>query len=544
MLRWNRFSHALIAGSLAVMALAVIILLAPVESRRAMLNSAILAAGATAIALPLGTLLAVLLTRFDLPGRRVAAACLGVLLFLPLYVQLAGWDAALGKLGWYSLASGSMAHPLLVGMRGAICIHALAAIPWVALLVGIGLTQIDPAQEEAALLVVPPRIVLWRITLPQTLPFILAAAIWVVVSTTSEMTVTNIYLINSSERTYTEQFYMTFALSADAERATIAVLPGVTGLMVVIVATLWMVVKLCSRRIIPDTTRSLDFNAGIWRPLLTAGPWLIILALLGVPVASLLSKAGFVVLHRGETRIPSWSAAAALHEVIVVPWRFAAEFRGTLLVAAGAATLALLAAIVLAWPARRGSWPATGAIVLSVLGLTIPGPLVGAVLIQLFNHDIPPAIHLPDGALKSWLLMLYDETPLAPILAQAIRALPLATLLLWHSFATLSDDVLAAASLDGLSPWRVFEKIAIPQRWRAVLAAWIAAFAVAAGDLAWAHLVTPPGLDLLQRRVFGLVHSGVEEQVAAIAFVNIFAYAVLATAVMFLLRAQRGRTKT
>jgi predicted metalloprotease with PDZ domain len=91
---------------------------------------------------------------------------------------------------------------------------------------------------------------------------------------------------------------------------------------------------------------------------------------------------------------------------------------------------------------------------------------VGAALIQLFNHDLPPAISLPDGTSKSWLLLLYDNTPLAPIVAQAIRALPLAIMLLWHSFATLSDDVLAAAALDGLSPRRVFWKIAVPQRWQ------------------------------------------------------------------------------
>src|SRR5438067_7357590 len=127
----------------------------------ALINSAILAVGAVAIALPLGTLLAVLITRYDLPGRRLAAVSIGMLLFLPLYVQLSGWDAALGKLGWHTLAHGSMAQPILAGMRGAIFIHAMAAVPWVALLVGIGLLQVDPAQEEAALLVAPPRVVLW-----------------------------------------------------------------------------------------------------------------------------------------------------------------------------------------------------------------------------------------------------------------------------------------------------------------------------------------------------------------------------------------------
>src|SRR3954453_12799559 len=110
--------------------------LSPAEGRRALVNSAVLAVGAALLALPTGTLLALLIARFDLLGQRAAAACLGVLLFLPLYVQLAGWDAVFGKLGWYSLAYGSLSEPFLGGMRGAIFVHGMAAMPWVALLVG------------------------------------------------------------------------------------------------------------------------------------------------------------------------------------------------------------------------------------------------------------------------------------------------------------------------------------------------------------------------------------------------------------------------
>src|SRR5262249_5771691 len=155
-------------------------------------------------------------------------------------------------------------------------------------------------------------------------------------------------------------------------------------------------------------------------------------------------------------------------------------------------------------------------------------------LIGLFNHDLPPHIATSDGP-KSWLLALYDNSPLVPILAQAIRALPLATLICWHSFATLSRDVLDAAALDGLSPWQILRHIALPLRWPALAGAWLAAFAVAAGDLAWVHLVTPPGMDLIQRRLFGLVHSGVEEQVAAISLVIVFVYAAVALVALQLL---------
>jgi iron(III) transport system permease protein len=542
MFRVGRFSswHLFVPLAAAV-ALLTIGLLSSGGTRQAMANSAILAVGTTAIALPLGTLLAVLLTRFDLVGRRVAAAGLGVLLFLPLYVQLSGWDAALGKLGWYALTYGSIAEPFLAGMRGAVFVHAMAVVPWVALLVGLGLLQVDPAQEEAALLAVPPQVVLLRITLPQTIPFVIAAAVWTVVSTTSEMTVTNIFLMNPGERTYTEQFYMTFALRAAAGEASLAVLPGMAGLVVIVVGTLWMIAQYGRRPALVTTRSAATFSSGSLRPVLAALLWVIVLGLVAVPVASLIYKAGLAVVHEEGHRIRSWSAVKCLTEVTTAPRRFGLDFCWTLVVAFASATLALFAGAGLAWQARRGGWRAVPAIGATVLGLAIPGPLVGVVLIWLLNHDLPPEIMSADGRPKSWLLVLYDETPLSPVLAQTVRALPLVTVICWYSFRTLSDDVLSAAALDGATPRQVLLRIALPQRWSAVCGGWLAAFAVAAGDLAWAHLVTPPGMDLIQRRVFGLVHSGVEEQVAAISLVNVVAYALLAVLIQWLIAWSPGR---
>lgn len=531
----------------AAAALTAIGVLSPADTQRALVNSAQLAVGATAIALPLGTLLAILITRLDLSGRRLAAAALGVLLFLPLYVQLSGWEAAAGRIGWWTLTFGSIDRPLLAAMRGAIIVHGLAAVPWVALIVGLGLTQVNPAEEEVALLVLPPAGVLARITLPQSLSFVLAAAIWTVVSTTSEMTVTNIFLMNATrekfERTYTEQFYSKFSLTGDAGEATLAVLPGVLGLIVIVLLALWMVAQVAGRRGAGAASGSVTFSTRSLRPVLTLVMWLIVGVLLVVPIAALVYKAGFVVLHEGEQRVRSWSAVAAFREVAGAPWRFGVDFSWTLRVAAAAATVATGMGVALAWLARGGGMRSAPALVAVVLGVAIPGPLVGVTLIQLLNHDLPPQLAWSGGT-KSWLLILYDHTPLAPILAQSIRALPLATLIAWHSFRTLDPDVLAAAALDGRSPLQVLWRIALPQRWRAICAAWLAALAVTAGDLAWVHLVTPPGMDLIQRRVFGLVHSGVEEQVAAISLVNIAVYAALAGAILRLLRPKQSRFRS
>lgn len=500
------------------------------------LNSAILAAGATAIALPLGTVLAVLLARFDLPGRRLAAALVVGLLLVPLYVQLCGWDAALGKLGWYSIHSATLARPWLDGLRGAIFVHGVAAVPWVTAIVGVGLWQARREEEEAALLVVPPRSVLWRVTLPHLRPFLVSAAIWTTVMTTSDITVTNVYLIDPRDQTYTESFYMALALSTDPGHAAFAALPGMVGLLGLLLGSLVVTRTLAQRPAVPAMRPTASFEAGAWKPLLSVALWLPIVFLVGIPLVSLVLKSGFVVVTTGTTRSPSWSLAGFFEQWFHAPGRFAWEITGTAAVATGAATMALAVALPIAWRARQeGRWSLLAAAITALL-LAIPGPLVGLLLARLLNHDLPPSLSLSAAGGKSWLLFLYDETPLAPLLAQALRVLPLAILLLWQCFATLDPDVLAAAALDGARPRQVFQRIAVPQRWRQILAVWLIGWAVAAGDLAWSHVVTPPGLDLLSRRLFGLVHSGVEEQVAAACLWILVVYAVLAGTVLMLLR--------
>ena len=493
-------------------------------------NSAVLAAGAAAIALPAGTLLAVLTARFRLPGGRIAAAALGALLLLPLFVQLSAWDAAFGKLGWFQLAFANRSRPWLDGMPGAIFIHGIAAIPWVWLLMGLGLRQVDPRQEEAALLEASAPSVLARITLPQCRTFLLAAALWVVVTTASEMTVTNIYLIDPADMTYTEQFYMNYSLASDATRASLSVLPALLGLALLIAATFWLLAKLVRRKVLAGAGRTACFPRGRSTYPLAAVLWTGVAVLVGLPLASLVAKAGFVVVQQGDQRSRGWSALKALEVIGRTPRDFGYEFGWTAAIAVAAATLAVVLAVALAWPARRGGRRVLPMLAACVLCLVIPGPLVGVALIGLFNRpSLPP------------LVWLYDETLVPSILATTVRTLPLAVLLVWHSLATLRDDELAAAALDRAGTWRTLWQIALPQRRLAIAGAWLAAFAIAGGDLAWSLLVLPPGVDTIARRVFGLVHAGVEEQVAGICLIVVLAYAVLAVAVLSLIRLQAFR---
>src|SRR5690606_37037891 len=65
-------------------------------------NTLLFAGLVCALAVPLGTLLAVLVFRCDLPGRRLARWLLVMQLFIPLHVQVAAWNAGFGVSGWFT----------------------------------------------------------------------------------------------------------------------------------------------------------------------------------------------------------------------------------------------------------------------------------------------------------------------------------------------------------------------------------------------------------------------------------------------------------
>jgi ABC-type spermidine/putrescine transport system permease subunit II len=76
--RWSPL--ALTAGLFAVAAVVVSDRTASDQTAAMLVNSGLLAAGATIVALPRGIWLAVGIGRLDLPGKRLAAACIGGLL--------------------------------------------------------------------------------------------------------------------------------------------------------------------------------------------------------------------------------------------------------------------------------------------------------------------------------------------------------------------------------------------------------------------------------------------------------------------------------
>src|SRR5262245_23342597 len=101
------------------------------------LNSARLAGLTCLFALPIGSAMALVISKTDVPGRRAAALVLIGMLFVPIYLITGAWDAGFGVQGWYTMATNPhlAREPWLTSWRAAVWVHALAAVPWVVVII-------------------------------------------------------------------------------------------------------------------------------------------------------------------------------------------------------------------------------------------------------------------------------------------------------------------------------------------------------------------------------------------------------------------------
>src|SRR5579884_3843216 len=140
-------------------------------------NSFVYAAGSAAFGFAIAFLLAWMLERTNLPGRRLLYAAALVPLIMPGVVTTIAWILLLSpKVGLLNLAAVNLLHlpgpPFdIYSLAGMIWVDGLNSSPLLFLLMAAALRSMNPAFEEAALTAGAawPR-VLWRVTLPLLVP--------------------------------------------------------------------------------------------------------------------------------------------------------------------------------------------------------------------------------------------------------------------------------------------------------------------------------------------------------------------------------------
>jgi len=465
-------------------------------------NTFTLCAGTILIALPVGVVLATLLFRTSFYSRRSLLCVLLLLLFVPLPVIVSSWQGMFGPDGWLPMTfwRSDAVRPWATGMGAAIWIHAIASVPWVAFIVGIGLLWVEPELEDSAVQVIPPWRVWLFVTLPRVRASVMAAALFVLLQTAGEISVTDMMLV----RTLAEETHTQFTLGErDALARTLVVfLP----MLLFVWAGVLFVLSRLERGLPPiapptRTGRPLDFGRGWVRFLGT----LMLLLVISAPLVSLIWKLGLAG-HPAQ-----WQASVA--------WRFLdaeSKLLGrnlliTLLTAIATGFFVASQALILCWLARDSTWFRW--LMFSVLtwAWVLPGPVVGIDL-----HDLILAIvdWSPNSA---WAAVMYrGPSPVPIIWVQTMRVLPIAVVFLWPVVRMIPRELSEEATLAGACPMGVLLHVVLPTTWRAVLVTALAASALCLAEVGASTRVETPGWEPFTKLLFDRMHYGVDNNLAAL----------------------------
>lgn len=497
---------------------------------RLLANTLLLVGASCAIAVPAGTLLAVLLFRANIPGRRVLLALLVLFLFVPLPVIVSSWQSFLGAGGMLPLGvwTGGGDRPWATGWGPAIWVHAVAATPWVVCIVGLGLRWVEPELEEEAALQLPAWRVIWHVTLPRCRASILAATLFVGLQTANEISVTDMMLVS----TLAEEVYTQFILGEDALARTMAL--SLPGLLVLVIFLSVMAARLeRSLPPLPSLLRSpwLASRRPAWLGLAIV---ILAFAVLVVPSAGLLWKLGEAGPSRGWSLMHAWN-------------QFAGETRllgGAVLRSLGTAVatgiLVSALAIVCCWLAAGARWLRFYLLVLLMAAWVLPAPVIGIGLKEL-------TLAFPDGP---WLGPLYyGPSPLPIVWVHMIRFLPAAVFFLWPVVRVIPRELLDAARLDGAGPVREFLSVVSPMTARATGVIAFAVTALALGEHEAAGRVATPMWEAFAKLLFDRMHYGADSNVAALSLLLLAVLSVAALVTVGSVRCLRsissrwGRTR-
>ncbi len=450
------------------------------------------------IAVPVGVSLAVLLIRTNVIGKRLLWLAIGSQIATPLYVCAGSWNAGFGSQGWWPLSQVVATQFEVSAVLAVIFVHAVAAIPWVCLIVSFGLMWTRQSLEESALIEGGLPFVLMRVIGPSLRPWIALSGLWCCVPVLTEMVVTNLYQVP----TIAEQVYL------DASRGTVSPL---TYPVAVVCCMLPIVVFtiLVGRHLPPWTEMVLRASQHqprnlLWRQYRTPVSliaWFFAIGLVILPIANLIFKAGWQpYTDVDQTMRYGWSFSRFSTTVIESLTLFTSEFYWSALLAILAATTALLlaAAILLSLRGKLAR-SLVGLVMLLLIGT--PGALVGTLLIFILNRSEPAVLG-----------MLFDRTLAAPILAQQFRLLPLAVLMVVGLMSTIDRRSWEIARLEGLSIWQRLRTVVWPQtgsRWALI---WLILVVLSVGELSSTILVLPPGVTTLSMRLFEMLHFGMRHQ--------------------------------
>ncbi len=172
----------------------------------------------------------------------------------------------------------------------------------------------------------------------------------------------------------------------------------------------------------------------------------------------------------------------------------------TLMIAAGAATAAMLIATVAAWIAARRRAGGAALDQLATLPLVFPGIVLGVALMELALRAPFPIY----GTL--WIIGL----------GFTIRYMPYGMRYAYSGVLQIHRELEEAAGVAGAGPFGVLRRVVVPLLSPALVSGWLFVFLIAAKELSMAILLSGPGAQPIAVAMFDMWANGASGELAAL----------------------------
>ena len=479
----------------------------------ALLNSILIAAGMTLIAVPLGGVLAFVMERTDFPGKRWLEPLLLVPSFVSPMVLSFGYVVAAGPVGFYSVWATELFGGVpwgLYSLPAMAVIAGLTHVPNVYIYASSALKNLGSDVEEAARVAgASPFRVAISVSLPLIMPALLFSAVLVfflgielfglplVLGDPEGHLVLSTYLYKLTNKLGTPSYHLMAAVAICIVALTVPLVLLQRKLLQN--ARRYATIKGKAGRI-----RELPLGKWKWAAVGLLGFWLfvsVIVPLSGIALRAFVTNWGFGVTLAEAFTLDNFRAVFDEPTHVRAIWN-------TILIGTvgGALTVACYTAIGFATHRRNDGWSRV-VDYLVLVPRAVPGLLIGLAFLWVFLF-FPPLTPLRQTIFSMWL-------------AYTVVWLAYGMRLISSSLMQVSPELEEAARTVGASRGTISREITLPLIRHGLLGSWLLVFMIFEREYSTGVYLLAPGTEVIGAQLVSLWQGGAIDVVAALSLINI-----------------------
>lgn len=481
-------------------------------------SSVVFAVGTSILAVSLGTILAYLTMRTDMPAKRLLFVAALTPLVIPGILHTIAWifltNPRIGLVNQlFDLLPGSPTFDIF-SMQGMIFVEGLHLAPLVFLLMAAAFRSMDPSLEESALSsgASLPR-VFARITLPMVRPALFAAILITVIRALEAFEVPALLGIPRGIWVFTSRIWRALdGFPSDFGLAGAFAL----SLLVITSVLVYLHTRLGRRSKRYQTVTGKGFRPhvvplGSWKTPATVFAVVYVVVAVALPL--------LILLYVSTQRFYATPSLETISNATLDNYRYTfthpqvlRALRNSLMLGTGAATAIVLLTAIASWfvvrSRTRGRWLVDN---LASIPLIIPGLVVGVALLVIYIRTPVPIY----GTI--WILFI----------AYLTRYVPYGMRYSSTSMYQVGSELEESAHTSGAGWWYTFRRVHLPLMVPGLIAGWIYIVVVSVRELSSSILLYSPGNEVLSVLIWEQWENGQFTELAALGIVMVALLIVL-----------------